>query len=192
MKLARNPKNGKTRRRTCLLLALALALWLLPAAAQDAYIPSHGLSLRLPEGCDVLTQDIRADDPTLALYGLSADQVRGQLQGEGLALKAMDISGAYVITLALTPDGGPDYQSLSEEDLRLAAASLGAGEVSLYSGSQAAFFQVAANDGRSLIAQTRAGGTLATLRLTASSRLSDRMARTLRRVAQSMDFGLMQ
>lgn len=174
------------------MLALALLLWLLPASAQEAYIASHGLSLRLPEGCDVLTQDIQPNDPTLALYGLTADQVRSQLQAEGLFLKAMDISGAYEITLTLSQDSGPDYSSLPEEDLRLLAAQLGTGEASLYASAQAAFFQVPTSDGRGLLAQTRAGGTLTTLRLTASTQLNDRMARTLRRVAQSMDFGLLQ
>ena len=90
-------------KRFCLmLLAAAVLLTPLMALATTADIPEYGVTVHFPASLDVFTNNMEADNPVLALYDTTADEVRGMLSGRGLAAKAQDIAGKFVITLSLS------------------------------------------------------------------------------------------
>ena len=181
--------SGKSR---CLLLILALALFLLPlqAIALEIFLPELGLSLSLPNSLDAFTRSMSPDDPLLKLRGQSAGQVRDELTARGLSLEALDIAGAYTIQLSVVPDRGPDYAELDDSQLGETAGARGMGQYEILRSPQAAF--VILRNGSQASCLTRVGSQLFTLQLFAASGFSEGMLKTLRGIARSMDFGLQQ
>jgi hypothetical protein len=173
-----------------LLAALMLLLQPLPALAAEVSLPELGLSLSLPNSLDVFTRSMSPDDPLLKLKGQSAEQVRDELSARGISLDAQDIAGAYAIQLSAAPDHGPDFSELGEAQLGEIAEAYGAGQFEILRARQAAFLLL--KNGGEASCLTRVKGWIFTLRLTASSQLHEGMVKTIRSIAQSMDFGVGQ
>ena len=191
MKQAKKPWARRGLYQLLPVLALALLLLSLPAlAAAEFSLPELGLSLSLPDSVDVFTRSMSPDDPLLKLKGQSAGQVRAELEARGLSLLARDIAGAYEIQLSATPDQGTDFSELDEAQIGEIAAEYGAVQFEILGARQAAFLLV--KSGGEAVCATRVRNQLITLRLIPSSGFDEGMMRTLRGIAQSMDFGLRQ
>lgn len=173
-----------------LLVALVLLLQPLPALAGVVSLPEIGLSLNLPNSLDVYTRDMSRDDPLLKLSGQTAEQAAAELAAQGLSLSAQDIAGAYSIQLSVSHSQGPDFAELDDSQLVEIAGAQSNGQVEILRSPQAAFIILRSESEASSL--TRVKGKLITLRLTASSGLREGMVKTLRGIAQSMDFGLRQ
>lgn len=177
-----NAKRGSIKVWGVVWVMLLCALLPLAAFARAAYVPTLGLSVSLPQTLDAFTRDMAADDPLLALYGTTAQDVASVLSARGLWMEARDIAGKFVITLETRSDSGPDYASIGDADLLAAAPS----NAEILRTRQAAF--ILHEQGGGMVCVTRVGGTLFTLRLTPSGTLRNNMTNTLRSVAQGMDF----
>lgn len=175
-----------------LILFITLYLMALPPAGMASSVDLGPVWLSLPASCDVFTRNMAADDPILALYGLSAGQVAQELSSRELLLRAREISGAYTITLSAQGSQGPDFISLSDDELlSLRLPDTAAPDASpVLRSRQAAFLTFSSYGSISLI--TRVSGTLYRLTLNAEGRVSGGMAESLRQTALSMDFGLGQ
>lgn len=173
------------------LLALVVCLLVLPLLGLAIQVDLGQLAMNLPAACDVFTRNMRPDDPVLTLYGKTSDQVAQELSGEGLLMKAREISGAYTMTLSSRSDGGPDFSSLGDEDLLALAGSYANGAQldasPILRTRQAAFLLFRGGSRISLV--TRVDGSLYRLMLKAEGRLSGSMAEVLNQAARSMDFG---
>lgn len=178
----------KRMKKTSALL-LALTLLALPALTLASQVDLGQLWLSLPASCDVFTRKMAPDDPVLALYGLSAQQVAQELSSHGLMMRAREISGAYTITLSAKADSGPDFSALSDQEL-LSLELASEGEAIVMRSRQAGFLAFRGRSGMSLY--SRVAGTLYRLTLRAEGRLTGSMENTIKQVAQSMDFGLGQ
>lgn len=175
-------------KKICLVM-MALCLMALPLIGLASSVDLGQVWLSLPASCDVFTQRMADDDPILALYGLSAQQVAQDLSEHNLIMRAREISGAYTITLSAKADSGADFSSLSDQDMMgLELANNGQAEV--MRSRQAAFLVLRGRSSMNLYA--RVSGTLYRLTLRAEGSLTNSMADTARQVAQSMDFGLGQ
>lgn len=171
------------------IIVLCIAVMILPLAAAASQVDLGKLSLAVPASCDVFTPGMRPDDPLLALYGTSAEQVARDLGSQGLLMMAREIAGAYTITLSFLPDAGPDYSGMAESELMNEAqlnAQSGALDSVLYS-RQAAFLVLRSGNALSLI--TRVNGAFYRLVLKAQGSLAGQMTDILEKIAQSMDFG---
>jgi len=186
-------KKSAPRMLPLLLLAALLAATPgLPAQAGAVTIGEFSLSLSLPDSLDVFTRAMRADDPVLSLYGMTAEQAKAQLAGEGLYLKAFDIAGAYALSLSLSPGAGEDLGLMEEAQLADLARASGGTSYEVFQSRQATFLMFPDGAGRQLTCLARAGGLSFRLRLSASGSLTPGMAGTLRAIAKSADFGLGQ
>ena len=168
---------------------MTLCLLLLPAAGLAAQADLGRLALSVPEHLDLFTRRMQPDDPLLALYGTSAEQVARELSSKNLLMRAREISGAYTITLSEKSDAGPDFSALSDEEL-LAQKLSGQGNLDsepILRSGQAAFLVFRGRSTLSLV--TRVAGTLYRLKLHAEGRISGGMADSHRQMARSMDFG---
>ena len=175
-----------------LLAAMLSAIPGLPAQAAGVSIGEFGVSLSLPDSLDVFTRTMRPDDPVLSLYGMTAEQAKAQLAGEGLYLKAFDIAGAYALTLSLASGAGEDLGLMEEAQLADLARASGGASYEVFQSRQATFLMFPDGAGRQLTCLARAGGLSFRLRLSASGSLTPGMAGTLRAIAKSADFGLGQ
>ncbi len=172
------------------LLSVVLCLLALPLMGLAGQVDLGRLVMSVPASLDVFTRGMRPDDPLLAIYATTADQVAEDLSSQGLLMKAREISGAFTVTLSSRSQDGPDFSSLADDALLAQADELNSGQLDttpLLRSRQAAFLLL--RGGSSLTALTRVNGSLYRLALKAEGQLTGSMADTLRQLAQSMDFG---
>lgn len=174
------------------LLALAMLMAPLCALAGPVSIPRFGAQVVFPPTLDVLYRDMPEDDPVLALYGKSAEQVTRELKNQGLYALAYDIAGEYSISLSLTDEGGPGFDAMDEAALQEAARQYGGGQYERFSGRQGSFLLVYDANGRGLGCLLRAGSLLFELRLQARAGLSPDMVSVVKGIAARADLGLGQ
>lgn len=187
----RKPSYPHTTKALTWLMLFCLLITPLTSLAASVYLSDYGISLRLPASLDVFTRDMAADDPVLALYSMSREEVNNDLRSQGLALLAYDIAGDFEITLALSSQEGEDLESLSDSSLLSLAQAYGGSEYQLYSGRQASFLETVSSRQQAFyIAQ--AGGLRLVLTVSAYDKITSSMLRTARNVMQSADFGLGQ
>lgn len=168
------------------LWALALCLMTLPISGLATQVDLGRLSLEMPSALDVFTRSMRPDDPLLVIYDTSAEDVAQDLSDQGLLMRAREMAGAYTLTLSARSNEGPDFSTLSDEEL-LAQAQGQLDASPLLRSRQAAFLLL--RSGSTLTALTRVNGKLYRLSLKADAQLTSGMADTLTQIAQSMDFG---
>lgn len=171
------------------LCALCIAIMLLPLTAAASQVDLGRLSLFMPASCDVFTANMRPDDPLLTLYGTSAADVAQDLGSRGLLMEAREIAGAYIISLSLAPHNGPDFWGMTDSALMEEAQRLAqrAAPASVLHAGQASFLMY--QSGNTLSCVTRVNGALYRLSLQAEGGLREPMTGTLKKIAQSMDFG---
>lgn len=191
MKPLRKPSYPHTTKALTWLLFFCLMLLPVRSLAASVYLRDYGTSLRLPASMDVFTRDMPANDPVLALYGMSREEVNSDLMGQGLDLLAYDIAGDYEITLAFSYKEGDDFSTLDDGSLQALAQAHGGSAYQLYSGSQASFLETVSSRQQAFYL-AQAGGLRLVLTLTAYEKITDSMLRTARSVMQSADFGLGQ
>lgn len=114
------------KKLVCVLLILLLMVSLaapVKAASTEYEIPEFDLTLSIPDGYDVFTRNIRANDPLLAEYGLTRDDVMDIL-GDNVYLDAMELQGNDEIVVTLFEDMGLDFSGLGDTALLLLASGL--------------------------------------------------------------------
>jgi len=109
------------------LLALAIVL-ALPALAlsENAQhtIGSYDISLEIPEGYRLITPDIAPDDPLLAVYGLTKEDVRDMFAMMPLFMDAVKTDGSGEITITIQESELSDYADLGYTTLEALSAAL--------------------------------------------------------------------
>ena len=174
------------------LLALLLLSAPLCVLAGPVSIPRFGAQVVFPPNLDVLQPGMAENDPVLALYGKTAEQVNRELAGQGLSALAYDIAGEYSISLSLSDRSGPGFDALDESALLEAASRYGGGDYELFSTGQGSFLLVYDANGRGMRCLLRADSLLFELRLKAKSGLSPDMVSGVKGIARRADLGLKQ
>mgnify|MGYP001184571480 CR=1 FL=1 len=183
----------KDLKRFCLmLLAAAVVLTPLMALATTADIPEYGVTVHFPASLDVFTHNMAADNPVLALYDTTADEVRGMLSSRGLAAKAQDIAGKFVITLSLSSAGGQDIGLMDEEALLAFASRYGGESYEVIPHQSGSFLMIKNEEARQITCVFEGNGLLYELRLSASSRLRSNMTSILKDIIRHTEFSLGQ
>ena len=180
------------KRLTALLVAALLLALPLLSLASSAFVPEFGVVLHVPASLDLLTRDMLEDDPLLPLYGVTAAQVRQELEADKLYAKAVDIAGNFTITLALRSQSGEDFGSLDEHALLAVAQTYGGSSYELHTSTQGSLLMITHDSNKAATCLLQSKGLLVELNLTAGRKLGRSMIKTLLQVAQNLDLGLGQ
>lgn len=111
---------------TGMLLALLLIVGLaVPAmAASTEYeIPEFGITLSIPDGYDVFTRNMKADDPLLKEYGLTRSDLM-EILGTNTYLDAMGSQGDDEIVVTANETGYSDMDGMTDATLNFLASGL--------------------------------------------------------------------
>ncbi|NLX83353.1 MAG: hypothetical protein GXZ04_06020 [Clostridiales bacterium] len=185
----------RNKRPSLRLLALAAALVLaIPfgTLATTADIPEYGVTVGFPASLDVFTKNMADDNPVLALYDTTANQVREDLSRQGLTAKAQDIAGKFFITLALTSQSGEDLGTLDEASLKEFASRYGGEVQELIPHRSGSFLLMKNEEARQITCVFLGGNLLYELRLYANGRLRSSMSSIMKDIARLTEFSLGQ
>lgn len=172
-------KKNLIRAAVCLLMAI-IPLF---ALASSVYFPDQGVSIDFPANVDVLSLNMDANDPVLALYGKTADEVTRELKSGGLCALAYDIAGNFTIKLCLKNRSAQSFDRMSDQELKEFAGRYGGSKYELYQSAQASFLLIYGDSGRALIALANQGGVQVELRLAAKGKISKAMIKTMKDIA---------
>lgn len=106
-----------------LVIVLALPALALSENAQHT-IGSYDISLEIPEGYRLITPDIAPDDPLLAVYGLTKEDVHDMFAMMPLFMDAVKTDGSGEITITIQESELPDYADLGYTTLEALSAAL--------------------------------------------------------------------
>lgn len=182
----------QTRRNLSALLALVLVMALpMSGLASTAYLPRFGVTVNFPNTLDVFTRDMDKNDPVLALYGYTAQQVKEQLDTEGLDVMAIDIAGQFTLTLQVRAQSG-SLAELGEQGLSDLALTYQGQEYETFTARGNRFLLVRHNSGRDLACVFLGGGLVYELLLTANTKVNKGMVNLLKEIAGGTDLALGQ
>lgn len=167
----------------CAAVCLFIAITPLFALASSVYFPDQGVSIDFPANVDVLSLNMDDNDPVLALYGKTADEVTRELKAAGLHALANDIAGNFTIKLCLKNRSAQAFGGMDEAQLKEFAGRYGGSKYELYQSAQASFLLIYGDSGRALIALANQGGVQVELRLAAKGKINQGMIKTMKNIA---------
>ena len=114
-------------KRTILLFFLITLLLTLGVCASDMVtcsLDETGISLDVPADCTVLTRNMDPDDPALALFGMTPDEITQFLEEQNLYLQLTNDDPNFLYVVSMTENNVNSFNLLSSEYMELLSQSI--------------------------------------------------------------------